>query len=75
LNYEPVSVALDHVLGVRIFMPRREQEPAIPPTNAHVVEETHGQPFSAGSSATFAEKPEFVTVCCERIVCPIDSLV
>jgi hypothetical protein len=66
LNYEPALVALDDVLGVRIFMPRRQQEPAIPPANAQVVREAHGEPLSTGSAAAFAEKPEFVAF--KRIV-------
>ena len=58
LNYEPALVALDHVLEVRIFMPRREQEAVIPPPNAHVIGEVHADPVNTGSPAAFAENPE-----------------
>ena len=66
LNYEPALVALDHVLEVRIFMPRREQEAVIPPPNAHVVGEVHADPVNTGSPAAFAENPE--SVASKRIV-------
>lgn len=66
LNYEPALVALDHVLEVRIFMPRREQEAVIPPPNAHVIGEVHADPVNTGSPAAFAENPE--SVASKRIV-------
>ena len=66
LNYEPALVALDHVLEVRIFMPRREQEAVIPPPNAHVIGEVHADPVNTGSRAAFAENPD--SVASKRIV-------
>jgi len=66
LNYEPALVALDHVLEVRIFMPRREQEAVIPPPNAHVIGEVHADPVNTGSPAAFAKNPE--SVAAKRIV-------
>jgi hypothetical protein len=74
LNYEPALVALDHVLEVGIFMPRREQEPAVPPANARIVREAHREPLGTGTRATFAEKVDLVAVASRRTVYVTEEL-
>ena len=56
LNDETALVALDHVLEFQVFVPWDEEETAIPPANAQVVQDAHGEALCACTPSAFAEK-------------------
>jgi len=56
LNDEAALVALDHVLEFQVFVPWDEEETAIPPANAQVVQDAHGEALCACIPSAFAEK-------------------
>jgi hypothetical protein len=62
LNDEPAFVALDHVLEFRVLVPWHKQETAIPPANAQVIRNAHGEALGAGVPAAFAAQVELVNV-------------